>query len=533
MAEVEVQDVAQEQELSAFALGLIAPISPGSPCGQDVTYDDDFQRMKAVIDSVSSATTSGDGPDYQLVIDLGKSVLAGKSKDLRVACYLTLGLERMQGLSGLADGLVVIDELTRRYWEDVFPPKRRMTGRQNALQSLSDNLKDRVSAIKPTASDGPIVEQALSRAKALQAYCLEVMAEQAPALSGLVQSLEAVQRRASKPAPSAGPAVPSGGNGAASVSAARVPSSTLAAASSADELTPALAERTVLRCADFLREKNAEDPVPYRLVRCYWWSALRQEPVNEGGKTRLEGPPSQRSTYLNGLLERGESAKLVSEAEGSFHEYRFWLDTQRLAVSAMERLGDPYRAAREGILFETALLLKRVPGLIRLTFSDGTPFADAATQAWIETQVQPVLEAEARGGPASHGGDSQVEEQYKEARQQAAKGDLAKAMALMQACAGSSTTAADRFRARLYLAALCISGGKPNLALPLLERLDEEIAAHRLDDWDPHLALEVWSMLHRCYVSDAKKSPEAANRAGHVFQKICRVDVQRAMTLQI
>ncbi len=516
-------------DLSDYAEGMLAPVPGSEPAGKDVQYDDDFQRLKAEIDSMSSA--SGGSVDFEEVAALAEKILAGKSKDLRVACYLTVALERTRGASGLADGLAVVEGITTGFWEALYPPARRMTGRQNALQSLSDNLKERVAGLKPVLEDREVLEAALARTRALQVFTMEKMEEQAPALSGLSQAIEEVLRRVPKPAAPAAAKDTNGTPGAPAVAGGGTQ-----AASASGEMTAATALQAARRAAEFFFAKSDADPRAYRLARAIAWGHFAQEPPVQNGKTMIEGPVAQRGAFLSGLVSQGQFARLVTEAESSLAEYPLWLDLQRFSVQGLDALGADHHAARDAVLYDTAVLVRRLPGLADLAFADGMSFADAATHAWLETDVNVILGSGDSGGAVAGGaGDAALDEAYADARALLGKGDVAGAVARMRRDSATDEGRLSGFRRQLYVATLCVAGGRADVALPLLERLDAEVSARRIDEWDPALALEVWIQLYRsCRPSgdaDAGEKERMNARAGAVFEKICALDTARGLAL--
>jgi len=187
---------------------------------------------------------------------------------------------------------------------------------------------------------------------------------------------------------------------------------------------------------------------------------------------------------------------------------------------------------------ELSLLLRRLPKLSSLMFSDGTKFADPATEAWIEETVLPALGA---AGPAEPAvpvpqDETLLAEGFDEAKRVLAKGDLAGAIAVLKEGASQDPSGKVGFRRRLFMAALCLRGNQPAMARPILEGLQGEIDRYALETWEPSLALEVWQNLHKCYESLATGPPGPAKQAyveasQRVFEKICRVDVRHALAM--
>jgi type VI secretion system protein VasJ len=293
------------------------------------------------------------------------------------------------------------------------------------------------------------------------------------------------------------------------------------------------------KAAKFLRDQNRKSPTPYRLVRILRWDSLAAEPPNEGGKTKLEAPPLQRRNYLTGLRDAGDWNKLLDECEASFGQpgFHLWFDMQRMTVMALDALGDEFQGVRTAVLTELALLMQRLPKLASLTFGDATRFADPATVDWIEEVVQPVLGGGGEPGAAislSRFGDGQLDEQYKEAKRILNAGDFTGAIAFLQAGANSDYSRKTAFRRKLALATLCMQGNQAAVARPILENLDAEIDRFLIDQWEPALALEVWTNLRKCYdaLTAAVQGPAKGamqQLAEKTFEKICRIDVGIAL----
>lgn len=544
MAEVPTTDTATEEAdpLAAYA-ALIdevkTPISEGKPTGDDVRYDDAFQELKSEIDRIGSAATD---IDYDRILELSRKILREKSKDLNTAGYLIVGLSRTEGVKGLAEAFVIMHTLVETFWEQIHPDKP--VRRRNAIQFATDRAKEWLDLTytedKPTEDDRVPFETLEMVVKKLQTFTMEQLAENAPALSGLTASLRDVMRRLPKPvAPEPETAKPATSTPAGDGSTTTAPSTD--AGVSTDFKSASDANMVVIKAVTYLREQDKTSAVPYRLLRALRWGILTQEPPNENGTTKVPVPIVQRRTYLNGLLEKGEFETLVEEAEASFQQspFHFWLDAQRLIASAAEALGVPYQPVADAVLEETALLVRRLPGLPKLTFADGTPFADVMTQEWLETKVSGLLGEGGGGGGGpkkESGGSNHVEKQFQEARQKLGEGDLAGALATMQGGRAEDVSQEDHFRRRLYQALLCVRGNQPAVARPLLESLDEEVQRHALDAWNPALTLEVWSNLYQCYQRLVKttKGPDQAvlqERAAQVMDKIARLDAGYALTV--
>ncbi len=225
----------------------------------------------------------------------------------------------------------------------------------------------------------------------------------------------------------------------------------------------------------------------------------------------------------------------MSLGQPAFH---LWLDMQRLTVEALDGLGAEFSAVRIAVISELALLVQRVPKLPSLSFTDGTPFADAATA------VRGLMRSLLVGGGLSSGrtlqgppsAGNRMASLTRSLRRQSKSsntGDLAGAIAIL-ASPQADSSRKSLFRRKLSMAGFCMRGGQPGIARPLLEELEQDIERFSIHEWEPSLALEAWTTLNRCYetlaagpVTPAKQAIQ--QRGERVFERICRLDIAYAL----
>ncbi|MEQ9322825.1 MAG: type VI secretion system domain-containing protein, partial [Polyangiaceae bacterium] len=302
------------------------------------------------------------------------------------------------------------------------------------------------------------------------------------------------------------------------------------------------------RIAAQLRAGKPDNPMAYRLLRQGAWMELEgAPPAPNDNKTMVPPPPPHVTGSLESLAGSNDWLNLLNAAELHAGNFILWLDPHRHAATAMSALGALFMKAREELLLQVALVLKKVPNLPKLAFSDGTPFADGATQMWIDAEVLPVLASGEGGGAKDEGA---LGEALKEARDLAVKGELGKALAAVASATASAGTPVDRFRGQLASAQLCLGAGQHAIARSQLEGLTLQIEAHQLTSWDPAICAEVYGGLYSSIKSlnEAKRpkgppqqvppgpvvptvSPEdeAAERAA--FEMLCRLDPALALKL--
>jgi type VI secretion system protein VasJ len=565
--------------LTPLLEGVRRPIPGSNPCGRDISYEEDFLAIKAEIDKMSTVTGQIDqeraaelrqmmdttrdtvikadraeaekqlserasvvkqssGPDYRFIRQTATTVLAEKSKDIRVACYLCYALWKLDSFAGLAEGLSAIEILVREFWEGFYPGKTRLAARKSTLDFLASKLDENVAYAQVKETDRSLLEQTQATLKSLQEVFREKMTENPPSFLGLMQAVEKCLKKIPQPVPTPKAVAEDRpvGHETRTAPPTSPSSETPRMSSSPGELRSIPDAMNIVRqAARFMRDQDPRSATPYRLVRSLQWDLLIGLPPNDNGKTRFQAPPTEDRSAIASLRENKNWAVLLDACEGNLNRIGFhvWLDMQRFTVEALDGLGPEFLPARTAVIEELSWLLQRVPKLPTLTFSDGTRFADPATAAWIDETVagsQSPAESRVQSAAAT---DVEIEALLEKARQIFAAGDLAGAVALLSSPQGDSSRK-SLFRRKLTMANFCMRGGQPAIARPLLEELEQDIDRFSIHEWEPQLALEAWTALNRCYetlaAGPATPAKLAFQQQGEkVFERICRLDITFAL----
>jgi len=104
---------------------LLQAVSPEAPCGDDLEYDDNFVAMERASrgkeqQQVGDSIVAAEAADWRLVKSKALDLFT-RTKDLRVAIYLTRAMVPVDGLVGLRDGLELVQRMIERYWDDFHP----------------------------------------------------------------------------------------------------------------------------------------------------------------------------------------------------------------------------------------------------------------------------------------------------------------------------------------------------------------------------------------------------------------------------
>ena len=143
---------------------ILAPINDEQPTGEYLSlsdfggplmqvkdaYDEARKLIKEEQDRELSGGIDSQGqpwrtipaPNWDTIIDVGTTTLENKSKDFRIAAWLTEALLRKHALVGLRDGLDVCWGLCERFWTDIRPQPNEDDGHSATVGAFAGLVTD-------------------------------------------------------------------------------------------------------------------------------------------------------------------------------------------------------------------------------------------------------------------------------------------------------------------------------------------------------------------------------------------------------
>ncbi len=209
---------------------LLEPVSVENPVGEDITVTPEFFQLEQLAagkpeQQMGDQIIPAEEPDWKELLRFATE-LFGRSKDLQLALHCARALARLQGPTGIRDGLALLRGLLEKYWADLYPkldpednndPLMRMnflsalTHRESYLKlvreaPLADSklvgrfgLKDieiaRGEAAAPENRDpaAPLPDQALVNG-AFEEMPLEALQESVQALATAIEHAKAIDQ---------------------------------------------------------------------------------------------------------------------------------------------------------------------------------------------------------------------------------------------------------------------------------------------------------------------------------------------------
>ena len=106
---------------------LLAPVSADNPCGEDLAYSSELDAIEAARLADDPTLDQGEwktalkAADWPFVAASCAKLIRSRSKDLKLAVWLTEASAKTGGLRGLGDSLLLVAGLCERYWDGLYP----------------------------------------------------------------------------------------------------------------------------------------------------------------------------------------------------------------------------------------------------------------------------------------------------------------------------------------------------------------------------------------------------------------------------
>ncbi len=449
--------------LEACLEALKKPISEESPFGDQIGRDNqDYRDVREKIMDVSPGysrpTGDVENPDkiWDEILDHCINLVGGVSKDIMIIGYMSGTVLYKFGVTGLVQFLEIYNEMLENSYSDLFPHKPKFQANSFGWMGMFYEYYLVMKAEELESSSGDLPEEDVAlweklpdQLQSLHESVLENidvnidLDKKFLELPQVVGDYPALARSKMKkkapppppPEPEKPPASkpepvktqepePVSQTAPAPVPATTIPKEDLPpppetqldlpGSDDATEETRRAIIQQMLEYAKYLREAKASDSLAFQLNRVLIWSEIRGLPPvrqprsgEKDVKETMLSPP-QFMANIKPLLEKKASGEIQSNEAFLLNlesyvvrpKMAFWLDFQRVIHEILGELN--WKDAQTVVGVETAGFIERVgSAFMDLTFSDGTPFADDKTKAWVKSLSR-------KGGGAAAGAGSRV-----------------------------------------------------------------------------------------------------------------------------
>ncbi|MEA1892868.1 MAG: type VI secretion system protein TssA [Campylobacterota bacterium] len=451
----------------------ITPIDEQNPAGEDVKYDEDFELIEAQISKLTSPSAAS-AIDWDIVSKLSYKILETKSKNILVSVYLSYALFKLRGIEGLVDSVKIVADMLENYWEIMYPPKRRLKGRVNAIEwwlgriskdlenlgdvdiqsdaktQLIDDLKRVDDFLNEKLEDAPLFYNLIKLLDMKLITPSEVIQEEI--VEDVAQKIE--QKKTTTPK-------------------SYTPSSALSG-DVEDDFKTSVNTLSILT-GQMIESKDYRAEL-FMINRAFAWLDIEEVPSSEKSITMLPPPDTQEIELLNTLYKEKNYEALLWAAESRITTYYFWLDLHYYVAESLTNLS--YHQASHVVYEQVSFFIKKLPNLQNLSFLDSTPFAKKATKKWLKSKE---LKKETASGAEENRDDSELD-------------SIDKLNLQMNSC----ISVEDEVFYNIKICEFLLKNPNETLIYTYLEKLLSTIKRYKTQRWNPDIALKAYLIGVEC-----------------------------------
>lgn len=271
----------------------------------------------------------------------------------------------------------------------------------------------------------------------------------------------------------------------------------------------------------YYRNKDFKDLKALRIARFLSWIDTDGLPSSDKKKTFLHPPLELEIDELNKLFKDENYHEALCLAEEIIEVSPFWLDGHYMVFNIFEKTNN--KTIANEIKNSLLNFVKTNEGISDYYFQDNTPFASNKVKSWIkENDSSNNIITETKN-------TSSLENDINLIYELANNSKLKEAMQEITKNYEKSIGIEDKFNWRLIHAQLAIEFEKKDIALALLEELQDDIKNFKLDKWNPKLASKVYTLV----LNSFSNTDIPQEKLEILYKKLCKIDINSAFEIQI
>ncbi len=535
--------------------GVLAPIDTNNPVGTNIRLDDTFDLLQQEVSN--DIAMDREATDWNKVLTLTSEVLTQQSKDLLVLVYSIRSVISAYRYEGIARAITLLPLYLDTYWESGFPLLKRKRARLGALEWLTQHLELWLETNEPLVDEKMHLESVITGIKVLNSK-LAVYGEDwvldtftiTKKLNAYLVSMPNNDVASFQVEPPKAKATPTNNAPSSEFKPTAIRSSD-ARIDVIDEKSFQAGVRSaqgkLKSLAKYKLSKDLRDPLAYEISRFSTWLPILELPHHKEHITPLRPIPLEKQQALALHFQQKRYETLIVEVEASLLSSPFWLDGHRIVVESLQAMDSDenknHQKAIDSISKQVKAFITRLEGIERLSFFDGTPFADRDTLKWLaglevsdsaiaevslqEPDIAFVRKPETKENKNSCDDEHTV---FEMAQSSLKENRFADGLSTLDAYCSHVSNVSSRthwFRVRMLMAEYCLSAKEYFMAEQLLLELDEISVSHKLELWEPEKVIELLSMMLIC-----KNKLKRKQDAKDYFNRLSRLDIMQAYVIK-
>jgi len=511
---------------------ILKEFSSPNICGQDCKYEDSFLLIEQEIDKDYSVTQ--DLPtDWNYVIEKSQELLENNSKDLKLASWWLYGQWKTNSWEGLEYGLNTYVNLLEIYSDGLFPKSNK--GKINIFSWLEETLTNDIS----TYNNGKISIKNPSEVQNLYIK-LDLLIKNIinnesnnfrkiiNLLSPLVEEeknyLKKVEEEKIQEEQIRNAEIEEEKPSLKKIIKKIIPSDEISEIHNDADAIKVL--RTFKKNAtllnDYYRKDNIADLKALRITRLLAWLETEGLPYAEGKKTFLHPPSELELDELESLYKNESYEDAFYLAEEIIEVSPFWFDGHHYIYNILEKTKN-HEEAKE-VKNTLSAFIKSNEGILDYFFTDDSAFASNKTKKWIKEDITENNESDVEA-KVNKKDEEALEKIYALANEDKVK----EAMQLLEINFSNAVSMEEKFNWRLSHAKIAVEFDKKDIGLALLEDLQQDVDKYNLDEWNPKLASEVYTLVLTSF-TNMDVEPQ---KLDFIYKRLCKTDISSAYEINI
>ncbi len=461
-------------------LGITA-ISEENPSGVDIRYDEDFELIEAQISKLTSPSASSK-VDWEVVSKLSSKILESKSKNILVTVYFSYALFKQHGIDGLVDGVKVLVDILQNYWETLYPPKKRMKGRINAIAWWIDKISKDLENLNETEIESQKKTALIENLQKVDDFLNEAI-DDAPLFYNLIKLLDMklIIQQSELKEEAVAEKTQEGlkeevDEPLEEKKTQKVKREVSSLSGNLEDDFKATVNSLNILTGEMIEAKDYRSEL-FMINRAFAWLDIDEPPSSEKNMTMLNPPDTQEIELLASLYDEKKYEALLWAAESRITTYLFWLDLHYYVAESLEQLN--HKEASLVVYEQASYFIKKLPNLEKLTFSDATPFASKATRKWLKPKE---LKQESTTTTTNESEDDT---------------NFTSIDALNDRMNRSSSVQ-EEVLCNIEICKFLLLGKSSTLISTYTQRLLDTIEIYKTDKWNPKIAIEAYSVSIEC-----------------------------------
>jgi len=483
---------------------ILDPISSDSAVGDDYKYEDSYITIQEEIDKIQNITGSLK-TDWSIVSQNSKQILEKHSKDLKLLSYWLYAGWKLDKWSSIFDTIPTFIKVIEIFKNDMYPKKSR--AKLKLLEWLRDNLlSDILSQVKSTPADA--IERLEKLLQELDEVILIALENSSPPkFSSIVRKLKEEIENQKREEPKKEVAKKE---------------EKIVKEEIKKEEPPKEIEKTDIPLLNEIKnsinrvateEKDTNSIMLLELLQSIGFIELENIlSLNQKIDSRFL-PKKETREKLESSFKKAKTKELLDEIKMELLNYPCWVEGYFLTILIYESLGskENYKKLKYNLSYfiqnNNKLLTKHSPKDYNIVSPE--------IQKWIKN--------------FSTNSHVEYNQKYSEALDLVKKGKRTEAIIFLDELYNRSNTGEESFLWRLKQIDIAIETRNIQIAIAILYDLETRIERYRLNEWNPSLSIEVYTLFLKPIIARELTS----EKKEAVYRKLCTISASSAIKISI